>query len=312
MIQDPARKPILIVGPTASGKSALALDLAGELGGVIINADSQQVYREWRVLTARPSVEDEAAAPHRLYGHVQITQNYSVGHWLSDIRTVLQECESSGQRPIIVGGTGLYFKALTQGLSPIPPIPPAIRAQATDKLESLGLPALAQLLASRDPATAAAIDLTNPRRVLRAWEVVEATGTGLAGWQARTGPPLCPLDCALAVALTPPRATLYRRCEDRFDAMLAVGALQEAAEVAALALPVDSPGMKAVGAAELIAHLHGEISLDEAITRAKTGTRRYAKRQLTWIRNQMKDWPVIETADPGLVLGMPEQPAGLL
>lgn len=291
-----SKRPILIAGPTASGKSALALSLAERLDGVVINADSQQIYREWRVLSARPSPEEEARAPHRLYGHATLAEDYSVGHWLRDLEPVLAEARAVGRVPIIVGGTGLYFRALTKGLAEIPPTPDEIRAQGEAELERLGLHAFANALAARDPDTAAQTDLENPRRVLRAWEVLEATGRGLADWRAATPPPLIPLAEARAIALTPPRDWLYARCEARFDHMIADGVLDEVRAVAAAFDPL--PDLKAVGAEELLAHLQGTLPLDEAIAKAKTETRRYAKRQLTWIRNQMGDWPTLDATRP--------------
>ena len=297
-------RPILIAGPTASGKSALAMALALATGGVVVNADSQQVYARWRILTARPSAEEEAAVPHRLYGHVGPAEAYSVGRWLDEVRGVLAEAGTAGLRPILVGGTGLYFKALTEGLAPIPEIAPEVRAAGEAALQRQGLARFAAALARRDPGTAARLDLGNPRRVLRAWEVLEATGTGMAEWHARTPPPLVPLGGAVAVAIDPPRAWLHARCDARLDAMLAEGALDEVARVMALGLPPGAPAMKAVGAAELAAHLAGELSLDEAVARAKAATRRYAKRQLTWIRNRMAGWPRLHGPDAGAVLGM--------
>ena len=294
--------PVLIAGPTASGKSALAMALARAVGGAVVNADSQQVYAEWRVLTARPPEEDEAAVPHRLYGHVNVAEAYSVGRWLEELREVLADCRALGLRPIVVGGTGLYFRALTQGLAPIPDIPPEVRAAGEAALERSGLARFAADLARRDPDTAATLDLANPRRVLRAREVLEATGTGLAEWKTRTPSPLVPLERAVAVALDPPRERLYARCDARLDAMLANGALDEVSRVICLGLPRSAPAMKAVGAAELAAHLAGELTLDEAVARAKTETRRYAKRQLTWIRNQMMGWPALDRPDPDAVL----------
>lgn len=292
-------RPILIAGPTASGKSALALALARELGGQIINADSQQVYSTWRVLTARPSPAEEAQAPHRLYGHVALDQTYSAGRWLAQVSPLL-----AGPRPIIVGGTGLYFKALTEGLAPIPQIPPAVRAAGEAELARLGRANFAARLAGRDPQTAAGLDLDNPRRVLRAWEVLEATGTGLAEWQARTPPPVCPLDKCHAVALHPDRAALYARCDQRFELMMRDGAVDEARAVLAMDLPPEAPGLKAVGAGALFDWLGGRITRQDAIVRAKTETRRYAKRQMTWIRNQMAAWHHLPTADPGAVRSM--------
>ncbi len=275
--------------------------LARALGGVVVNADSQQVYAEWRVLTARPSSEDEAAVAHRLYGHVGVAEAYSVGRWLGEVRGVLDECAAAGLRPIVVGGTGLYFQALAQGLAPIPDVEPAVRAAGEAALERLGLAGFAAALARRDPATAAGLDLANPRRVLRAWEVLEATGTGLADWQARTPPPLVPLSRATAIRLDMARDRLYARCEARLDAMLAAGALDEVRAVLALGLPPTAPAMKAVGAAELAAHLAGDMALPDAVARAKTETRRYAKRQLTWMRNRMAGWTTLDPTAPGLV-----------
>lgn len=273
------------------------MSLARQLGGVVINADSQQVYREWRVLTARPSAEDEAAVPHRLYGHVSVAEPYSVGRWLEEVRATLTEARAAGLRPVVVGGTGLYFTLLTQGLAPTPDVPHEVRAAGETALARLGLARLAADLAARDPATAAGIDLANPRRVLRAREVLEATGIGLAEWQARTAPPLVPLDGAVAVALVPPREWLHARSAARFDAMMAAGALDEVQAAMARGLPRGMPGMKAVGAAELAAHLVGELTLAEAVARAKTETRHYAKRQLTWIRNRMAGWLTVDSSE---------------
>lgn len=297
-----AAPAILIAGPTASGKSALALALAAALGGVVINADSQQVYAGWRILTARPSAADEMRAPHRLYGHVPLGAPYSAGAWLRDLRAVLSEARGAGLRPIIVGGTGLYFRALTQGLAEIPPVSPATRARGMAALERLGLAAVAGELAARDPATTARIDLANPARVLRAWEVLEDTGRPLADWQDDTPPPLLPLAATLPIALMPPRPVLIARCEARLDAMLREGVLDEVRAVMALGLAPDAPGMRAVGAPEFMAHLRGEVGLAEALAAAKAATRQYVKRQLTWIGGQMAGWQRIDTPDPGPVL----------
>lgn len=282
-------KPLLIAGPTASGKSAYALREAAK-GGVVINADASQVYGGWRVLTARPSAAEEAAVPHRLYGHVDPARRYSVGDWLRDLTPVLEECREAGLRPIIVGGTGLYFMALTEGLADIPPPSEAIRAAVDARLKAEGLAALAADLTARDPATAATTDLQNPMRVSRALEVLEATGRGLADWRAATPPPL--VAEAEQVLIAPEREALYARCDARFDAMLAAGAVKEAREMAARCLDPALPAMKAVGAPELFAHLTGEITLEAAAERAKQATRNYAKRQMTWMRNRMKDWRV--------------------
>ena len=283
---------ILIFGPTASGKSALALDLARAHRGAVVNADSRQIFREWRVLTARPSPEDEAALPHFLYGRLPLTAGYSTGQWLRELKPVLERCRKDGLTPIVTGGTGLYFKALTEGIAPIPPTPPDIRARGENELEASGLSFFAETLARRDPETAAEIDLENPARVLRAWEVLETTGIGLTEWRGRTEPPLLPLDACDARVLIPDRDVLYARCEARFDAMLQNGALDEARRVLELDLPSTAPGLKVLGAAELLQHLKGELTLDDAAERAKTATRRYAKRQLTWARHQMRAWQI--------------------
>ncbi|MEM7506023.1 MAG: tRNA (adenosine(37)-N6)-dimethylallyltransferase MiaA [Pseudomonadota bacterium] len=295
------RRPILIAGPTASGKSGLALKLAKAHDGVIINADSQQIFRDWQVLTARPSETEMAQALHRLYGHVALDATYSTGHWLREVVVELERSREAGKRPIITGGTGLYFKALTEGLAPIPPTPPQIRAAGEALLSEISLTGLVTQLKDRDPETAAQIDLANPMRVLRAWEVLETTGTGLTAWQARTDPPVLPLADCTALVVVPDREALYANCEARFDQMLENGALEEAKRIKAMALPDASPGLKALGAPELFAHLDGEISLKEAATRAKAATRRYAKRQLTWARNQMSNWPRI---DPSATLDL--------
>ncbi|SHM23652.1 tRNA dimethylallyltransferase [Roseovarius litoreus] len=282
-------RPVLIAGPTASGKSALALRIARDQGGVIVNADAIQVYDNWRVLTARPSPEDEAAAPHRLYGHVPRDRDYSVGHWLRDLAPLLRD----GPRPIIIGGTGLYFTALTEGLAQIPPTPPAIRALANDLMAREGC---AALLADLDPATRDRIDTRNPMRVQRAWEVQRATGRGLADWQDDTPPPLLPLDHCTALLVEADKDWLTPRIERRFDAMLRAGALDEARANLAGWQP-DLPSSRAIGAPELIAHLRGDTSLDAAREAATIATRQFAKRQRTWFRARMSGWHRIAAPD---------------
>ena len=289
-----SKSPILIAGPTASGKSAFALQLAKSLGGVIINADSQQVYRDWQILSARPPVEETAQAPHRMYGHVSLETIYSTGHWLEDATVELEHCHAEGAVPIIVGGTGLYFKALTLGLARIPRVDPSVRAKGEAELEHLGLAAFVTALRERDPKTCERIDLQNPRRVLRAWEVLEQTNQGIADWQDATPPPVVPLSACHAIALTPPREWLYARCDARFDNMVAAGVLSEVETVMHMDLPSDAPGLRAVGAPELMAHLKGAMPLEDAIERTKMETRRYAKRQSTWIRNQMQAWTKLD------------------
>jgi len=273
----PADQPVLIAGPTASGKSALALEIAAQ-GGVIVNADASQVYACWQVISARPSAEEEAKAPHRLYGHLAETAQYSTGHWLREVAEVIAE----GQRPIIVGGTGLYFQALTEGLAEIPLTPRDVRARAD------AMP-LETLLSGLDAPTAAGLDLANRARVQRAWEVLEATGRGLAQWQADTPPPLLPLDHCCAIALDVDRDWLNARIEQRFDAMLEAGALEEVRAIEPHYDPT-LPAHKAIGVPELIAYLRGTCTLEDARTAAVIATRQYAKRQRTWIRSKMGAW----------------------
>ena len=277
---DPA-KPVLLAGPTASGKSALALKLARITGGPVVNADALQVYGDWRVLTARPSLQDEADWPHALYGHVPGAQPYSVGQWLRDLGPFLD-----GPPPVIVGGTGLYFTALTEGLAEIPPTPAGIRAEADARLAREGA---AALLAEIDAETAARIDRLNPVRIQRAWEVQVATGRGLAEWQDETGPPLLPLHRATALLIEAPKDWLNPRITRRAAAMLAGGALDEARQNAP-GWRADLPSAKAIGAAELVAHVRGEMPLEAAREAIVTLTRQYANRQRSWFRARMRDW----------------------
>lgn len=277
-------QPVLIAGPTASGKSALALEIVARQGGVIVNADALQVYGCWRVLTARPSAEEEAQAPHRLYGHVARDQDYSVGIWLREVAALLQ-----GQaRPVIVGGTGLYFMALTEGLAEIPPVPPAVRAEG----DALRLADPAALVAGLDAATAAKTDLQNLARVQRAWEVLRATGRGLASWQAETPAPLLPHDRAAAFVFRPGVDWLNARIDRRFDLMMDQGALDEVRAELPFWQPL-RPSARAIGAPELVAHLRGELPLSAAVAAAKLASRQYAKRQRTWFRARMGDWTAV-------------------
>jgi len=263
--------------------------LAREAGGVIVNADAIQVFGNWRVLTARPGPQDMAAAPHRLYGHLPYDADYSVGHWLREVAPIL----AGPQRPIIIGGTGLYFTALTEGLADIPATPPGIRAEAEARLRSDGPGAL---LAALDADTLARIDRQNPIRVQRAWEVQAATGRGLAEWQRATPPPLLPPDRCVPIAVEAPKAWLTPRITERFDAMLRDGALDE---VLANLKDWDPTrqSAKAIGASELVAHLRGELSLDAAREAAITATRQFAKRQRTWFRARMRSWHWLDAAE---------------
>lgn len=278
----PANVPVLIAGPTASGKSALALRIAEQHGGVIINADAIQVYDNWQILTARPPAEDLKRARHALYGHVAFDTAYSVGHWLRDLEPLLQGTE----RPIIVGGTGLYFTALTVGLADIPPTPNEIRQEADNIVLSDGYQTLLNQL---DSKTRARIDTLNPMRVQRAWEVFRTTGKSLSDWHDTTPPPrLAPAD-TVPILFDVDKDWLNQRIETRFDAMLTQGALIEARRN----LPNWDPSLlssKAIGAPELIAHLKGEISLQAAQKNATIATRQFAKRQRTWFRSKMSGW----------------------
>lgn len=272
--------PVVLAGPTASGKSALAMELAARDGRTIVNADALQVYGNWRVLTARPSLAEEAALPHALYGHVGRADPYSVGDWLRELAPLLD-------RPVvIVGGTGLYLSSLTEGLAAIPPIPSEVRRQADALRLEGGLPAL---LSGIDPETAARIDRFNPMRVQRAWEVQAATGRGLAAWQRATGPALLPAAGCERLVLRPEVAVLDARIARRFRQMVETGALDEARAEAPVFDPA-LPSSRAIGASELIAHLRGQTSLDQAVAAAVLASRQYAKRQRTWLRSRMGDW----------------------
>jgi tRNA dimethylallyltransferase len=279
---------VLIAGPTASGKSALALALAEQLGGTIVNADSMQVYRDLHVITARPVPDEEARLPHRLYGHVDAAENYSVGRWLADVGPVLREVWAAGRVPILTGGTGLYFKALTQGIAAVPPVPDEVRTRLRARMETEGPAALYAELARRDPATQ--LKPGDRTRVARALEVLEATGRPLSDWHREGLPPLLDAAKAVKIFVAPERDELRRRIDVRFDAMLAAGALEEVRALAARQLDPLLPAMKAHGVPWLIRHLAGEIPLARAAEGAKNDTRRYTKRQFTWARHQLPDW----------------------
>jgi tRNA dimethylallyltransferase len=286
-----AKRAVLIAGPTASGKSALALRLAERLGGIVVNADSMQVYRDLRIITARPSAEDERRVLHRLYGHVDAGVNYSVGAWCRDVGAALEEAERDRHVPILVGGTGLYFTALTKGLAAVPPIPAEIRERVRERLASEGVAPLYEELLARDRATAHRLMPNDRSRISRALEVVLATGRSLTEWHREGLPPLIDAARAAKVFITCEREELKRRIEARFAAMLATGALEEVRALAARNLDRTLPAMKAHGVPWLIRHLRGEITLEEAAAGGVMDTRRYAKRQVTWFRNQLPDWP---------------------
>ncbi len=281
---------MLIAGPTASGKSALAMELAQKAGGVVINTDSMQVYRDLRILTARPTPDDEADVPHRLYGHVDASVNYSAGHYVRDAAVVLAEVHAAGRLPIFIGGTGLYFKALTRGLAAVPPVPDDVRDAVRLRLDRDGVEALHAELARRDPAAGARLNVRDRTRVARALEVIEATGRPLAEWHAETTPPLLPAGSYRALFIAPERETLYARIDARFDLMLDRGALEEVEQLAARGLDPLLPAMKAHGVPALIRYLRGEITREEAAVIGKADTRHYAKRQFTWFRHQLPEF----------------------
>jgi tRNA dimethylallyltransferase len=281
---------ILIAGPTASGKSALALALAERYGGAIVNADSMQVYRDLRIITARPTAADERRAPHRLYGHVDAAENYSVGRWCTEAAEVLATLAAEARTAILVGGTGLYFSTLTRGLAAVPPIPAAIRDEVRGRLAREGVAALHADLAARDPAAAARLKPGDGARVTRALEVVLATGRSLHDWHDSNKPPVLDPARAAKIFLMPERDDLVRRIDDRFDAMINAGALEEVRALAARKLNPNLPAMKAHGVPWLIRHLKGEIALAEAVAHAKLETRQYTKRQATWFRNQLAEF----------------------
>jgi len=290
---------VLIAGPTASGKSALALALAQKTGGIIINADSMQVYRDLRIVTARPTREEEALVPHRLYGHVDAAVNFSAGAWVADAAKALADARAEHRLPIFVGGSGLYFKALTRGLSAVPPTPPQIRQAVRARLERDGVEALHAELARRDSVTAGRLKPRDRTRIARALEVIEATSRSLSDWHRDGLPPLLPAGTFTALFLEPDREKLYARIDARFDAMLQVGALDEVKLLAARKLDPLLPAMKAHGVPALIAHLKGEITFEEAATIGRADTRHYAKRQFTWFRHQLREFAWVKPEAAG-------------
>jgi tRNA dimethylallyltransferase len=290
---------VLIAGPTASGKSALALAVAERIGGVIINTDSMQVYRDLSIITARPGAAETARIPHLLYGHVDAAENYSAGRFVDDAAAALADARALCRIPVFTGGSGLYFKALIAGLAAIPPVPPEVRAAVRARLDASGPAALHEELARRFPAAAAQLAPADRTRVARALEVVEATGRSITEWRRDGLPPLLDAARVAKIFLAPDRAALYRRIDARFDAMLSAGALDEVRQLAARGLDPLLPAMKAHGVPWLIRHLAGEMPLAAAAEEARKDTRHYAKRQFTWFRHQLADWPQADPTDAG-------------
>lgn len=298
-----APRIVLIAGPTASGKSALALQLAVRLGGTVINADSMQVYRDLKVVTARPSAAEEARAPHRLYGVAPASEAWSTGRWLAAVKEELSGATVMARTAIVVGGTGLYFKALTEGLSEVPGIPAAIRAYWREQAATHPPQALYELLRARDPETAAKLHANDPQRIVRALEVIEATGRPLADWQrAAHVPPDPAIGNALRLRLLPDRDWLKHRIEARTPAVMSEEGIAEVRRIRDLNLDPALPAMKAIGVGEIAAMLAGEIGRAEAADRIVRNTLRYAKRQMTWLRGQMAEWRAIDPASDDIVL----------
>lgn len=283
-------RPILIAGPTASGKSSLALRLAEALNGVVINADSMQVYRELRILTARPSEAEEARAPHRLYGFVPGGESYSAGRYAADVARVLAAAAREGRRPIIVGGTGLYFKTLVEGLSPMPQVPEDVRTRWRARAAEEGAGTLHGELAVRDPLMAERLAPTDTQRIVRALEVHDATGVSLAEWQRAPRQPVIELAQTIPLLIDRDRDALYRRIDTRFRQMIDAGGMEEVMQLSGSGLGPDAPIMTALGVRPLLRHIAGELSREEAVTAGQTETRQYAKRQMTWARSNMIAW----------------------
>jgi tRNA dimethylallyltransferase len=286
---------ILIAGPTASGKSGLAVGLAERLGGTVINADSMQVYRELRILTARPTAEDEARVPHALYGFVSGCEAYSAGRYAVDVARAIGQARAAGRVPIVVGGTGLYFKVLLEGLSPVPPADPQVRDFWRAQARARPASELHAVLAARDPETAARLMPTDPQRIVRALEVLESTGRSLAEWQRAPGHPVLSERETVRLMVMPERSALDAGIEARFDAMMAAGALEEVRTLLALGYSSELPLMRALGVGPLASHLGAAVSLPDAIAAAKSETRKYAKRQRTWLKRNMSSWNAINT-----------------
>ena len=298
-MEDPSKNSdaILITGPTASGKSALALDFARRHGGIVINADSMQVYDTLRVVTARPSAEEMGGVPHELYGHVPASRSYSTGDWLREVGQLLCRLKEEGRLPVIVGGTGLYFKALTGGLSDMPPVPEMLRSEIRRRLEVEGAAVLHAELSRLDPTAAHRLNASDGQRIVRSLEVYRATGRSIIEFQKQSGPMLIDPDRSLKLVVLPDRTVLHDRINRRFALMMEEGAVEEVKALLALDLAPEMPAMKAIGVSQIADMVAGRVSRAEAIDRASAATRQYAKRQMTWFRNQMDEsWQRIDPA----------------
>jgi tRNA dimethylallyltransferase len=291
MMENPGNEidAILITGPTASGKSALALELARRHGGEVVNADSMQVYDTLRVLTARPSAEEMEGVPHHLYGHVPAGAAYSTGDWLRQADEVIADMKRRGVMPVVVGGTGLYFKALTGGLDDMPAVPAEIRQRLRDRLTAEGPEGLYRELEARDPAMAERLGPQDGQRIVRALEVLDATGRSISAFQGRGGPVIVDPHRARKIVVLPERALLHGRINRRFETMFDEGAVAEVEALLALNLAPNMPAMKAIGVSQIAAMLKGEMTPEAVIEQASAATRQYAKRQMTWFRNQMDE-----------------------
>ncbi|MBG6210439.1 tRNA dimethylallyltransferase [Labrenzia sp. EL_126] len=293
---------ILIAGPTASGKSALAMEVAKALNGVILNADSMQLYEDLRLVSARPSLEEEKQVQHRLYGMLPASTAFSTGAWLRSAKKEVASVQASGNMPIIVGGTGLYFKALTEGFADMPDIPDEIRDEARGLADREGVEGLRKALVEKGDGEAA-VTIADPQRLARALEVLLATGKPLGDWQvsAHSAPFLSGTDC-VRVVLSPPRPWLHERIERRARLMLAEDGLNEVRSLLAQGLSPKLPAMRAIGVAEIRDYLSGNTGYEETVHRLTVATRQYAKRQETWFRNQMPDWQRVDPSD-GIKVG---------
>jgi tRNA dimethylallyltransferase len=293
---------VLIAGPTGSGKSAIALELAKRLGGTIINADSMQVYAQLRILTARPSPSDEAMVPHRLYGHVSVSERYSAGRYQDEASRAFAEVRESNRIPIFVGGTGFYFSALTEGLSPIPAVPVEVRGAVRERFNEMGREGFFAALSARDPTVAGKLRISDTQRILRAADVLEATGIPLSEWQRVSGKPVLVGSGVRCYVIAPPRDVLHTWLERRFRAMVDAGALEEVR--ALVSLDQSLPAAKALGVPPLLRYLLGEHSLETAISEAQISTRQYAKRQVTWFRNRLLGWKWLRDAELSNLISM--------